>query len=909
MNRGNYIKTIVMIALAVIAITILVGAYLFTQLGGNSIRYNPGSYNATSLTTQYKNDINLNWTAINGITGSLPAASPAGIEFETAPRIFKRYSLANSKLYVASNITYCTYRNQPLLMDLYANKPLNASYNAYGKRPIALYIFGGGYTSGNKTRFNGDMSPLLLGLVGKGFVVASINYLLAPNYTYPNQTNDVLCAMRFLKYYSYGFAGDQNQIGTFGNSVGGQLSSLAAVLNGTASWENPPGLKLAGNVTHEQYVSIPTRPYATADYYGGSQLPTSQLMISLLNKTNPAIHAMMEVFNYNTTLLSWASPTDFITHGEPPIMIVQGNNDTLNQEDLSTNFYNALKAQNNDATIIIVYNGDHELIPNPPNSTVNPSIENVTKSVVDFFVSHLSNPAEVNASNPQIIITPLNMSTSANSNYNNGSNSTATNRAQKYLKLYVGQNVTYRGFGIMLSGIDMANGKTFAVINISTNFDFSRTIGEKQYSYVGAFYLVVNQINASSKPAWITLNESTTIPNGFTNATFLNQNASNYTSNYSASPEATLGIPSNLSSCGTGNTMFDTLPIPLSDVNYIYPLGAVNSHIYPTDHIYFELNTNGGVPVKAPLSSPGNAVIYKIAGASYKTSTGARYNDYTLYFAGCKEFAGYFAHVYTISNKLLSNYTSPFSSCINYTEDISGWGLTAITYCIKSTYVKVSAGEQLGSAGGVAGASEALDFQTLDYRQTPLYFANATRNSGELYVACGIDYFTQALQNELYNHMGDYSSRGGFQLRSAYPRCGTIAQDINGTAQGDWANPTRANSTYPDAGVFALMHDAVIPSTLTFSLGGSAIPGLYTDTWLTFKTATSGYVNRDFSNVTANGHVYCYDNLQNEYGNSNPSGIIIMQLINSSTLRIEYQNNGYCSSSNSFTNNHVDFYR
>ncbi|MDE1851350.1 MAG: alpha/beta hydrolase [Candidatus Micrarchaeota archaeon] len=550
-------------------------------MGGANPNYKVESYNASKLTTDYRNSINISWVPINGLLAALPTTTPVGMGFENSPRRMALYSLANSTMYIASNITYCTYRGQPLLMDLYADRPLGPSDMSNGTRPIALYIFGGGFTSGNKTRFNGDMSPLILSLVGRGFVVASINYLLAPDYPYPNQTDDVLCAMRFLRYYSYSFDGDQNHIGTFGNSVGGQLSGLAAVLNGTAPWQNPPDLVMHGNLTHGEYESIPSRPYAAVDYYGSENMPSSKFILDLINKSTPDLATIFsQAFRLNTTIISWADGVDFVVRGEPPIMVVQGNNDTLTQESQSVSFYNKLKAYGNDnAELIIVYNGDHELIPNPPNSTIHPSLANITNATASFFISHLSSTSMLSAPAPQIVITPtVGTGGSPGSSENasamaaalayckkagvpesqcqdycksepthcgftgqasNGSGSDHattiavnviqqnSDQAAQYTKLYVGQSTRYNNFVIGLSAVTSINGQPAAVLNISTNFNFSRTIGQRQYSNIGAFYLAVNQINSTANPAWATVGEPVTIPNGFSNSTFNNYNPAN----------------------------------------------------------------------------------------------------------------------------------------------------------------------------------------------------------------------------------------------------------------------------------------------------------------------------------------------------------------------------------------------
>lgn len=499
---------------------------------------------------------------------------------------------------------------------------------------------------------------------------------------------------------------------------------------------------------------------------------------------------------------------------------------------------------------------------------------------------------------------------------------TTANQSSVYRKIYVGGPAKqYQQIAVQLTRITEMNGQAYAVLNVSDNGNTGTLfVGAQQYvgwgQNSGSPYIAVDQISTNSNTSsqnWITINITDNIPSGFIEAPngrggFSQGSSGSYNSTYNqtAAYNALTGFPTNTPSCNSGNSAYTTFPVPLSYLSDILPLGTVNSHIYPTDHIYLELHQSGGVAVDAPVSSPGNLTVYKIAGVTYKSSSGTR-NDYTLYFAGCKSFGGFFAHVSTISGKLLSNYTAPYDSCLNYTADIDAFGLTQISYCIKDTNVKLGAGEQIGYTGGATGSATAMDFQTLDYSKAPLFFANQSRNQGELYIACPLDYFPQNIRNSVYPYVGT-DENGVFQTRTVQPICGTIVQDIPGTAQGDWANVQRANSTYPDAGAFALIHDSVVPSKLTFSLGGNAVPGLGSDIWLTFATSSSGYTNRAFSNVTADGHIYCYDSLQNEYGAGQVPGVILLQLLNTSTIRIEYQGRGSCGS-NSFTAAHVDFYR
>src|SRR3970040_2857741 len=88
-------------------------------------------------------------------------------------------------------------------------------------------------------------------------------------------------------------------------------------------------------------------------------------------------------------------------------------------------------------------------------------------------------------------------------------------------------------------------------------------------------------------------------------------------------------------------------------------------------------------------------------------------------------------------------------------------------------------------------------------------------------------------------------------------------QDLPPTAQGNWFFPGIYLRDAPDVSpLLSLAHDYVDPSQPLFSIGSSiqgVNAGLYT-----FRIESQGLVNRDFSEVRADGQTYCYENLSPE---------------------------------------------
>lgn len=359
-----------------------------------------------------------------------------------------------------------------------------------------------------------------------------------------------------------------------------------------------------------------------------------------------------------------------------------------------------------------------------------------------------------------------------------------------------------------------------------------------------------------------------------------------------------------LPSCGTDNNFFSIIPIILSDVTGIVPLGNFNpqgGHVFPTDHIYFYLRKPNssdydGAPIEATLYSPGNARIISVS-ASEHLSENSPYTDYSIDISPCKEIKLRFGHVTTISQKLKNQIIPPYSTFNEYTT-----GGKVFKMYSKTLNISITAGEILGTAGGRRGQN-ALDIGVYDAR-VKLSFANPSRwqQSDAKYAACPPDYFTPDAKIKMEAMLGNYY---GNVLRTIPPICGEFAQDVHGTAQGVWFVKGTTN-TYPEDPHLTLAHDNVDPKKGIFSLGTS-IKGIQTGAYQ-FDPQNSDFVNRDFKDVKADGKIYCYE-LGNQFSNIRPP-TVILQLTSNTTLRIETRDSENCGTGPwIFGQNYSDFER
>ena len=108
---------------------------------------------------------------------------------------------------------------QRLSLDLYLP---NETQAAPSRRPIVLYVHGGGWTAGSKAQ--SLLQPLAL--VPQGFVYASANYRLRPAATVAEMAQSVADAAGWLARHADEFGGDPHTLFLVGHSAGAHLVSL-----------------------------------------------------------------------------------------------------------------------------------------------------------------------------------------------------------------------------------------------------------------------------------------------------------------------------------------------------------------------------------------------------------------------------------------------------------------------------------------------------------------------------------------------------------------------------------------------------------------------------------------------------------------------------------------------------------
>jgi acetyl esterase/lipase len=242
-----------------------------------------------------------------------------------------------------------------------------------GRAPAAVYVHGGSWVSGNFNTGGFLISKIGPALAAYGFVVMSLDYRLGPRNRWPDQIEDVKCAIRYLRANAKPLNVNPNHIGAWGHSAGGHLVSLLGTVGGKV-WD-------VGAYQNES-----SRVEAVIDLAGPTDLRTlgdrgisevvENSFISLLGKVKPKdVGAALEA----------ASPVTYVAAGDPPFLLLHSDNDEIVFFKQSQDLAWELAAAGVPEQLVVVHNGGHEF--DQPGEV--PDEGTITNYVLSFFVKYL----------------------------------------------------------------------------------------------------------------------------------------------------------------------------------------------------------------------------------------------------------------------------------------------------------------------------------------------------------------------------------------------------------------------------------------------------------------------------------------------------------------------------------------
>ena len=330
-------------------------------------------------------------------------------------------------------------------------------------------------------------------------------------------------------------------------------------------------------------------------------------------------------------------------------------------------------------------------------------------------------------------------------------------------------------------------------------------------------------------------------------------------------------------------------------ITFIDPLGAVNppgGHAEPVDHNYFQWETNE----KIRLFAPADAWITEIM-AGYSQNATGQYDlgGYTLTFAICKG-ASVVLTTYIDINQSIKDELKTYEPDCSYDIRKSGHEERAEGQCTYSNLaIKVRSGEELGwtQKQRRADGTDVCPFEiwAYNYTQEPRTDIQWDKYyQGYRYATCLFDWYRDPIKKEYYSKLG---WNGVF--RTVEPRCGEIEQTITGTLQGAWFKGEGKDSPDMTSTIVVFFHDHLDPTKGKITTNGFLTTAQADE--VLFSPQNTGTIDREPSEVTADGQIYCYA----AKGQWNLNGKLLTQVIDDSYLKLEYRE-GNCSSEEVFGN-------
>ena len=325
------------------------------------------------------------------------------------------------------------------------------------------------------------------------------------------------------------------------------------------------------------------------------------------------------------------------------------------------------------------------------------------------------------------------------------------------------------------------------------------------------------------------------------------------------------------------NVQFTHLPMKFEDFALLEPMGLmIGGHVTPIDHMYFVPAIWKSERDRYDVIAVANGILVQIGHQTFlegeKDANGNQIYQYTLIIKHSCSLTSVYNLVTVLSPRI--------QNIVEQNADKENIG----------TDIPITAGELLGKIGG-----RTLDFNIIDTSVTLKGFVNPKSYSDiKIHITDPLPYFEESLRNQLLSK----------DARQIEPRGGKIDYDIDGKLVGNWFkvgthgyNEGALKNYW--AGHLSIVYDAVDPSQIRVSIGD------FNGEPLQFGVAGN---TPDPSNVDKSIGLIKYELVKFEHFtdsgrwdwlsyNSNihssnienmpPAGVLLAQLIDNRTLKVE----------------------
>ncbi|MGW3290437.1 prolyl oligopeptidase family serine peptidase [Streptomyces sp. NPDC001002] len=224
-----------------------------------------------------------------------------------------------------------------------------------GKKPLVVYITGGGFVMADKSANLGERTYV----AEQGYAVASIQYrTTTTGSTYKDGVADVKSAIRYLRAHAGEYGIDTTEVAVWGQSAGGYLAAMVGATSGTKDFVSGDDLDESSDVQ------------AVVDEFGASDLAKIADDFDAATREQdlaPGSFLNAYVFGPGSekTVVTdpaankAANPATYLSPTSAPFILLQGDKDRIISPSQSLILLDALKAKGVEATRYVIKGADH----------------------------------------------------------------------------------------------------------------------------------------------------------------------------------------------------------------------------------------------------------------------------------------------------------------------------------------------------------------------------------------------------------------------------------------------------------------------------------------------------------------------------------------------------------------------
>ncbi len=232
-----------------------------------------------------------------------------------------------SETQIISNVEYATMDSSRLLLDAYvpAKRLGEPPWNEYSKerKPTLLFLHGGGWRTGDKI----SRSLFLMPYVDKKWCVVTANYRHLDQTSLVGIIRDCRSALNWIYENAEKYKFDTTKIILSGESAGGHLALMTGLTTDESLFQQEKG-----KIHHTLKVAAIVNWFGVSDLVKASATWDAEYLSRVIPDS-------LE----RDSILSVASPINYLKVTSPPIMTIHGDRDTSSPYDQSVLLHDKLK--------------------------------------------------------------------------------------------------------------------------------------------------------------------------------------------------------------------------------------------------------------------------------------------------------------------------------------------------------------------------------------------------------------------------------------------------------------------------------------------------------------------------------------------------------------------------------------